>query len=205
METPVAVLGAADRATMSSMLARAFADDPAMTHIFPDPAQRAKRLPRLFALLFDADANSGMRLGTRGGEAATLWRAPGHLRTGRLAMLRQAIPMLATFGTALGRALAVSDAIEAHFPEEPCWYLHIAGCDPAWQGRGFGGAAIRSGLARGAGRLPCYLETATERNLGLYSSLGFRVTGEYRVEKGGPLFWSMLRLPTAISDRFRNN
>ena len=175
------------------MLARAFADDPAMKFIFPDPAERARRMPRLFALLFDEDGLHGMRLATGGGEAATLWRAPGHLRTGRLAMLRQAIRMLTTFGAALGRALAVSNAIEAHLPGEPCWYLHIAGCDPAHQGKGFGGEAIRAGLARAAGRLPCHLETATERNLGLYTSVGFQVTGEYRVPDGGPLFWSMLR------------
>lgn len=190
---PVTTLGTGDRKGVAALLARAFADDPAMTFIFPDPTERAKRMPRLFALLFDADGVNGMRLATGNSEAVTLWRAPGHLRTGRLAMLRQAIPMITAFGSAIGRALAVSGAIEAHFPEEPCWYLHIAGCDPVHQGKGFGGDAIRAGLARAAGRLPCHLETATERNLGLYTSLGFAVTGEYRVPGGGPLFWSMLR------------
>jgi hypothetical protein len=52
-----------DRAAVATMLARAFADDPAMAFIFPDPADRAKRLPRLFALLFDGDGPAGMRLG----------------------------------------------------------------------------------------------------------------------------------------------
>ena len=33
------------------MLADAFQDDPVMTFIFPDPADRRKRLPRLFAIL----------------------------------------------------------------------------------------------------------------------------------------------------------
>ena len=65
--------GRADRARVAAMLARAFADDPAMSWIFPDPAERARRLPRLFAILFDADA-AGMRVVTAGGEAATLWR-----------------------------------------------------------------------------------------------------------------------------------
>ncbi|MES2097887.1 MAG: GNAT family N-acetyltransferase [Pseudomonadota bacterium] len=183
----------AERAAVAAMLARAFADDPATSYIFPDPRDRAKRLPRLFALLFDEDAQ-GMRLVTGEAQAATLWRKPGEASVGRLEMLRQLIPMLSTFGTALARALRVSDAIDAHYPSGPFWYLHIAGVDPAYQGRGLGGASIREALARAAGDgVPAYLETATERNIGLYHSLGFAVTSEWHVPKGGPKFWSMLR------------
>ena len=40
--------------------------------------------------------------------------------------------------------------------------------------------------------LPAYLETATERNLGFYQSLGFRVTGEHQIKRG-PKVWFMLR------------
>src|SRR3546814_4146491 len=83
-----------DRGGVVAMLARAFADDPAMRFIFPDPTVRARRMPRLFSLLYKADGPVGMRLMTAGGEAATLWRAPGHAHTGTLAMLREAIPML---------------------------------------------------------------------------------------------------------------
>lgn len=169
-----------------------------MGFIFPDPADRARRLPRLFALLFASDAAAGMRLLTAGAEAATLWRAPGHVRTTRLALVRRLIPMLHALGPALGRAMRVSESIDAHMPAGDFWYLHIAGCDPQHQGRGFGAAAVRAGLRRAAGRLPAYLETATERNLSFYAGLGFRVTGEWTVPGGGPRFWSMLREPGAL-------
>jgi GNAT superfamily N-acetyltransferase len=175
------------------MLARAFADDPAMRFIFPDPAVRARRMPRLFGLLFDSDARTGMRLVTAGGEAASFWRAPGAVHTTRTEMLRQSLPMLATFGTALPRALALSDALGTHMPLGDFWYLHICGCDPAHQRRGLGAATVRAGLDRAARRLPTYLETATEANLGFYAGLGFAVTAEWRVPRGGPRFWSMLR------------
>lgn len=187
--------GKADRPRVIAMLARAFADDPAMSYIFPDPAQRARRTQRLFGLLYDSDARAGMRLVTAGGEAATLWRAPGQNHTSRTEMLSQALPMLATFGTALWRALTLSDAVSAHMPSGQFWYLHIAGCDPAAQGRGLGAAVVRAGLGRAAGRLPCYLETATEANLGFYRALGFAVTDEWCVPRGGPRFWSMMRPP----------
>lgn len=192
--TLVRTAGRADRDRVAALLARAFADDPAMAWIFPDPRDRAKRLPRLFRLLFDDDAG-GMRLVTAGGEAATLWRGPGGATTSTWAMLRQAMPMWHALGRNLGRAMAVATAIEAHMPEGDFWYLHIAGCDPAAQGRGLGGAAVRAGLTRVAGRLPTYLETATERNLGFYQALGFAVTATWDVPDGGPRFWSMLRPP----------
>ena len=189
----VRIAGAGDGAIVAATLARAFADDPAVGFIFPDKADRLKRLPRLFALLFEEDAQ-GLRLMTAGGEAATLWRGPGRHRTSRIDMLFQAWPMWRAFGGALGRAMAVSDAIDAHFPSGDYWYLHIAGCDPAAQGRGLGGAAVRAGLDRIAGsKLPVHLETATERNLGFYRGFGFEVTGEWTVPKGGPRFWSMMR------------
>jgi GNAT superfamily N-acetyltransferase len=144
-------------------------------------------------MLFDEDEH-GMRLVTTGGEAATLWRGPGQARTSPWQMLRQVLPMIGTFGTALGRAMAVSNAIDLHLPGGDYWYLHIAGCDPAAQGRGLGGAAVRAGLECVAGSgLPAYLETATERNLGFYRAIGFDVTGEWHVAKNGPRFWSMWR------------
>lgn len=184
---------AGDRAPVAMMLARAFANDPAMRWMLPNPALRARRLPRLFKLLFDGDAHGGVRLMSAGGEAATLWRAPGAAETGVGTLLREALPMLATFGLTTPRALALQQAIDAHFPPQPFWYLHIAGCDPAAQGKGFGKAVVRAGLDRmGAAGMPFYLETATEANLGFYQSLGFRVTDEWRVGRDGPVFWSML-------------
>ena len=181
-----------DRAAIAAMLGRAFADDPAMTYIFPGPADRAKRLPRLFALLFDSDGPVGMRLVAAGVEGATLWRGPGRSKTGVWEMMRHAPAMASSLGGSIGRALTVANAIDAHHPSSDFWYLHVAGCDPEHQGKGIGGALIRDGLARANG-LSCYLETATERNLGLYRSLGFEVTGDWRVPRGGPRFWSMVR------------
>ncbi len=175
------------------MFAAAFQDDPVMAFIFPDPEVRRARLPHLLAVLHDGDKADGAAYVTDGLEAATLWRVPGRGRLSWRERLLGAVPMLAATRSALGRVLAVGRAIDAHHPAEPYWYLHLAGCMPGAQGRGFGGAAIRAGLRRAdADGVPAYLETGREGNLAVYRALGFGMTGAWRVPDGPPK-WSMLR------------
>ena len=178
---------------MIATLARAFADDPAMAWIMPDPQIRAARLPRLFALLVDDEFASGWALTSPQSEAVTLWRASEAVHGSIWDLLRGLPGFWSALGTNLPRGLAVSSAIDQHHPAGQAYdYLHFAGVDPAFQGRGWGGAAIRAGLARAAARgRPVYLETATPENIGLYVAMGFAVIEEWDVPRGGPHFWSM--------------
>lgn len=185
--------GAADRARVAAMLARAFAQDPVFGWILPDAATRVARLTRLFALMFDADGAVGMRLMAPDVQSATLWRRPGQAADGLTSMLRHALPILGALGGGTLRGLRAATAIEAHFPREPFWYLHVVGSDPAHRGEGWGRAALQAGLARIGSAFPVYLETGTEANLRFYEALGFRNTGEWRIPKAGPRLWSMLR------------
>ncbi len=184
-----------DSAALRDTLGLAFQNDPAVGWILPDAGERARRLPMMFDLIVPGDLAAGVAFASPGGEGVTLWRAPGRAETGKLEMLRLIVPLLRTFGTALGRAMRIADAIEAHHPKGfDYWYLHYAGVRPAHQGKGWGGAAIRAGLARAeADRKPAWLETATPENVGLYQRLGFEVTQEWDVPGGGPHFWSMIR------------
>lgn len=182
----------ADRALIAAMMARAFQDDPAFAFIFPDATDRARRLPRLFSLLFDSDGRTGMRFMTEDGAAATLWRPPGRNRVGGIEMLMQAPALIAALGGNIVRALRVARAIEAHLDASSCWYLHYAACDPARQGQGLGTAAIHAGLEQ-IGDAPVYLETACERNVSFYRQLGFAVIDQWRAGPDGPRFHSMMR------------
>jgi len=182
-------------AALVQTLASAFQDDPALSWILPDPDLRRARLPHLFSVMIKADRKAGMILSAPGGEVATLWRAPGRTKPGLAETLGEGWPMLRTFGVALGRAIEVSGAMAAHHPApDDYWYLQYAGVAPSAQGKGWGGAAIREGLARAtAAGKPVLLETAKQANLAIYLRLGFKVIDAWRVPNGGPQFWTMLR------------
>ena len=184
-----------DQANVVQTLALAFQVDPALSWIMPDPERRKARLPRLFEILFNSDFPNGMILKSPRYEACSLWRAPGSADTGLWELVRSAVPMLQVFGSAIGKGIAISNALDAHHPKGfPFWYLHFVGVRPDFQGKGWGGSIIREGLKRAAREgLPAYLETATPQNVPLYLRLGFEIVEEWDVPDGGPHFWSMLR------------
>ena len=188
---------AADGFAVAAILARAFIADPALGHIFPDPAHRPARLRRFFDLVRRAEtdpADTLIAMDEAGEDAAvTVWRKPGEWRTPPAAMLRLAWPMLTTFGLALPRALRVQALLEANHPSAPHWYLEFAGCVPERHGRGLGGAAIRARLAAtDAAGVPTALETANPANLPIYGALGYVVTGTFDVTPD-LRFWTMWR------------
>ena len=188
-------LGPAHRAAAVATLTAAFADDPAMAHMLPDLASRPRRLAKLIAWMVDETFRHGIALGTPGGEAVTLWRPPGTMHIHEPIWHPGALRFVPIFGRHIGRGIRTDDAIRAHLPPDDDWmYLKMAGVRPDCQGQGLGGLAIRAGLARGAtAGAPAVLETATPGNVGLYQAMGFRVTDEWDVPRGGPHFWSMTR------------
>ena len=195
---PVRAVSAADRAEAVATLAAAFIDDPAMAYLFPDGTTRPAKLRRFFALIWRAEADRTTGFITDDA-AVALWRRPGEWRTPTSRMLRIAGPMVATFGTALPRALRLMTLLESHHAVPPHWYLEFVGCRPAARGKGLGGAVIRAGLARADGEgMACALETATAANVPLYESLGFVVTETFAAP-GGLTFWEMWRAAVSPS------
>lgn len=192
---PIAVRPAvaADGRAVAEILARAFAVDPALSYVFPDDARRPRQLAQFFDLMRRAEADPADTLIDGGDAAVTVWRKPGEWHTPVSTMVRLAWPMVATFGTGLPRELRLQALLDRHHPTVPHWYLQFAGCDPARQGRGFGGTAMRARLAQtdAAGR-PTALETANPANLALYGALGYKVTGTFDVTSA-LRFWTMWR------------
>lgn len=183
----------ADRPAIVAVLADAFHDDPALAWIYPDASRRAERLQRFFTLITRADARLPLAHVAHDADghiiAAALWRPPGAWALPATSLIANLPRMLLAFGTALPRTLGLMGAMDHQHDQRPHWYLQFIGVARSGQGRGTGGALLRAGLARAAGR-GCYLETATPSNVGLYQAHGFGVRNEWQ-HGDAPPFWSM--------------
>ncbi|MDD5432658.1 MAG: GNAT family N-acetyltransferase [Candidatus Omnitrophica bacterium] len=74
------------------------------------------------------------------------------------------------------------------------WYLAFIGVDPDFQGKGFAGKLIKPMLARiEQERLPCYLETQSEKNVSIYEHYGFKLLEKFFVPKTDLYFYTMLK------------
>lgn len=191
----IADTGGEGRAVAIATLAAAFQDDPALSWILPSAAARRRRLPRMFDWLLDDHIRHGHVLASPGREVVTLWRRAGRVHHHDPLTPRELVRLLGVFGPAIGRAARVGDAISAHLPSgEAYLYLRYAAVRPDVQGKGWGGLAIRAGVAQAdaLGVSTC-LETAKADNVPLYRRLGFEVVEDWTVAGGGPRFWTMVR------------
>lgn len=187
-----------DVAELAQTLARAFFDDPVMMWMLPDPAQRARGLPRLFATMTRHHflAGGGSEVAVSGGQiaAAALWDPPERWQQSRLEEMRMIPGFLRAFGSRVGVGQEVSELMKTYHPEEPHWYLSVIGSDPGHRGAGFGRALMESRLNRvDAEHAPAYLESSKAENVPYYQRFGFDVIREITVPRGGPTLWAMWR------------
>ena len=95
------------------------------------------------------------------------------------------------------RLVAVMEDMDKHHPmDRPHAYLWFLGVTKAAQGHGVGSRLLKSATDRlDAAGTPAYLETQTERNIGLYRRHGFEVVSEHRPRADAPPLWSLWREP----------
>lgn len=186
-----------DRAVAT--LTRAFRDDPIQRYVIPDDARRARLQPWVLGALVRYCLPYGEVHTTPDLDGVACWLPPGRSMTNVWGMLRSGM-MLAPLRlgpVSFSRYMVLSaymDTTRERVVSVPHWYLSAIGVEPSRQGRGIGGALLDPVLARAdADRLPCYLETQSERNVRFYEKRGFKVshTGAVR----GLRIWSMLRTP----------
>lgn len=185
---------AADTDPIAATLGRAFHDDPLICFLLRDEATRATKIPQLFRLLFRLGLPYGACDVTSGFEAAAIWRPPGEWHIPISAYITNLADFLGLFGLSGGlHVMRVMDVVERRHPSEPHWYLQAIGTDTEKQGKGYGGVVIRRHIAiADEGGAPCYLESSKERNIPVYQSFGFEVTGEIKLPDG-PTIWPMWR------------
>jgi ribosomal protein S18 acetylase RimI-like enzyme len=100
----------------------------------------------------------------------------------------------------IDRLLALMEDLDKHHPSDrPHAYLWFLGVARAAQGRGVGSRLLKVATDRlDAEGSPAYLETQTERNVGLYRRHGFEVISEHKPRADAPRLWSMWREPHPV-------
>jgi ribosomal protein S18 acetylase RimI-like enzyme len=183
----------ADAEPLSESLARAFHDDPLMCYLLRDAEKRPEKLPKVFRLLFKLGLPHGGCAVTAGYEAAALWRPPEQWEIHWWQYLTNGPAFFELFGGDIPHVLKTMDLVEKHHPHKPHWYLQVLGTDTLKQGKGFGSLVMRHQLEIiDSHSLPAYLESSKESNIPIYSSYGFKVTGEITFPNG-PTIYPMWR------------
>ena len=177
---------------MVRALAAAFAHDPPLRFLVPEP--REERLRTYFAAilpLYEAwvcEEPFG----------AALWAPPGAYPFSAREQLSVLPAQVRVFARNARRALGADRAVARHHPHEPHWYLDYIAVEPAAHGRGAGSALLAAVLARAdAERMPAYLNAGSPRSRQLYVRHGFSPFAEVRLPFGGPPVWRMWRAPYA--------
>lgn len=166
----------------AAVLGRAFFDDPLERYMLPDDGERLKASSARFRNVLRYGHLFGeVHTTAEGLGAAAMWLPPGETEMSDERMEQAGMFELpAIVGRdAFRRFIGVLDVFDGlHASDAPGrhWYLLVIGVDPSQQRSGLGRALIEPMLARAdAERVPCYLETANERNVAFYARLGFAI------------------------------
>jgi len=181
------------------VLARAFASDPSMVFMLPDPRRRERRLPLLMEAMLRKSVHHGATEVVADGTTVlgvAVWDPPGAPAASRLDELVRLARYARALGSRFSAGAVFGGALEAAHPKEPHWYLSLLGTSPDARRRGVGSRLLdsRLELCDAAGEA-AYLETNTEANVGFYRRFGLTVMAEIDIPDGGPRTWAMWRDP----------
>lgn len=185
-----------------AVLARSLFEDGLAKHMYPDAAERKVRTPWHFSAMVRYGVLFGRVLTTAGEpHGVAVWLPPGEtaMTDNRIAAagLDASPAVLGEVG--FGRFVSAMAQIEPYRAQDvppEHWYLALLGVDPDYSGKGIGSSLLRPILAQAdADSLPCYLETAEERNVAFYQRHGFETIRHGTVPDTAVEYWTMKRSP----------
>jgi len=180
----------AARGAAVDALTLAFAADPVMRWLYPEPSAYLQSFPRFAAAFAAASFGAGTTWVSDEGGGAACWQ-PRDVPPDAEAIESA---LFSTLDEAKHETAGVMlEEMERWHPTEPHWYLAIIGVEGAKQGRGLGAQLMAPALARcDEEGLIAYLESSNPANISLYQRHGFEVIGEIRAGDA-PVVTPMLR------------
>ena len=197
------LLDIGQKAQAVGMLARAFAEDPIYTAVFPDEAERKLGLHRLFGGVVGYCLVYGKVYTTASVEGVACWLPPGNTEITFGRMLRAGLELpwaLIRLKSAPRRrfqaVLAYMDRVHKEQVSGLHWHLWALGVEPGHQKRGIGGRLMQPVFDEADREgVPCYLETESPGNVAYYEKWGFQVVSDGVVPGPEIRVWTMLRPP----------
>jgi ribosomal protein S18 acetylase RimI-like enzyme len=190
-----------DLDALAEVLAEAYDKDLLMNWIVFQDEKRIQRMRKYFEVaLKDYSMKYDHVFTTEELDGVAIWYPPEPRNCWKASMLKQ-LSLVHKFIPISGIRkipilLVADDMVHKHHFKEPHYYLSVIGVHPAHQGRGVASHLIRKVLLMCNERsVPAFLETATERNLGYYAQLDFKVIEEYLLPQNGPKVWTMIYEP----------
>ena len=192
-----------DIPVLAAVLARAFASDPFFSFLAGNAPERSQRMRDAWrGILRYASAGLAETWTTDDRAGAAVWIPPDRRPSSPVDQLR----LVRVYARLIGwRRLretggAIDTLEERRHVHAPIahYYLSALGVEPDRQGEGIGSALLGPVLVQADARgLPCYLETATARNVLLYERHGFEVVEELVLPGTDVHGWLMLRPASA--------
>ena len=185
-----------------AMLTRAFSDDPKLTYLIPDIAAKKD----LSLCLFEFELQYGMNYGdvyttSPAVEGVAVWlpSAKSEItfwRTFRSGGMKLQKSLGKTVMDRLMSFYAAIDNLHKKHAPFPHYYLFFIGVDPVYQKKRVASRLITPMLGwLDMQKLPCYLNTRNEKNIGLYEHYGFRVVEQLVLPDSGIIHTAMLWNP----------
>ena len=188
---------------VAEVLARAFQNDPIPTYFYPDPAERVNKAPYMYAFLTGYGIRYGEAYATSASfEGAAVWLPSDKVNiTLWRIIFSGSLTTMFKFGREAGNRMRrfgeYMDSVHKRLVPGRHWYLQIIGVEPELQGRKYSSKLVRCMLSRTDREgVPCYLETQTEKNVGIYERFGFKVVEQFKVPDIDFTNWAMLRQPS---------
>jgi GNAT superfamily N-acetyltransferase len=182
----VQIAGAAEKRSVIDTIVLAFAADPIIRWLFPDPSTFRNDFPEFVDAYGGNAFEHGGAYFVEDFAAGALWLPPNvHPDEEALVdLFRTSVPE-----ERQAAAFEALEALDGFHPEAPFWHLPLIGTDPTEQRKGYGSALLRHALeiCDREGTI-AYLESTNPENLSLYVRYGFEVLGTVQVGEMASLF-----------------
>jgi ribosomal protein S18 acetylase RimI-like enzyme len=172
-------------------IAMAFAADPFVRWIYPDPNQYLSNIREMLIRFGGKAFDHGTAYYVDGFVGAALWLPPD-IHPDEEALGEH---MQRTISESiLEDAFSVLEQMEHCHPTDPHWYLPLLAVDPVHQGNGYGSALLKDAIAKfDTDGMIAYLESSNPRNISLYERHGFEIITE--IQAGTTPVTPMVRKP----------